>query len=56
MDQNSKLLEEQKVIMEIKKNFKQFIDTLLHCKKGIFKESLNIDKCVERMRSQLTSE
>ena len=56
MDQNTKLLEEQQVIIEIKQNFKKHIDTLLTCKKGIFKESLNIDKCVERMRSQLTSE
>ena len=56
MEQNKKLLEEQKVIIEIKKNFKQSIDTLLQCKRQIFKESLNIDQCVERMRSQLSSE
>lgn len=56
MDQNRKLLDEQKVIVEIKKSFKQLIDTLLTCKKGIFKESLKIDQCVERMRQQLTSE
>ena len=44
------------MILEIKKNFKQSIDTLLSCKRQIFKESLNIDQCVERMRSQLSSE
>lgn len=32
------------------------INNLLECKKGIFKESLNIDKCVGTMKNQLTSE
>ena len=44
------------MVLEIKKNFKQSIDTLLSCKRQIFKESLNIDQCVERMRCQLSSE
>ena len=54
--QNKKMLEEKENIKVIKIKIQALINNLLECKKGISKESMNIDKCVMNMKSQLTSE
>ena len=43
MDQNKKMLHEKEKIKVIKDKIQVLINTLLECKKGISKESMNID-------------
>lgn len=56
VDQNKKLIQEQSNIKCIKQRYQEHIDNLLKCKKGLFKESRNMEESISTLRSILTSE
>jgi len=42
--------------MQVKGNVQNLINELLKCKKGLFDQSKNIDRSIERMKTILSTE
>lgn len=56
VEQNHLLIKEQANIRCIKQRYQEHIDNLLKCKKGLFKESRNMEESISTLRSILASE
>lgn len=55
-EQNAMLIKEQENIRKIKQRYQEHIDNLLKSKKGLFKESRNMEDSISTLKCILTSE